>query len=218
MVSDGPVTGLNKNKHRLENKKRRQQLQSQQPVVDYWKNHKGEFSVPTPKGGRPAHHGSMCPARLALLHPAADILLEPYMNGCPTKTGKPWMREEVEEAIKRGSHVSALIPEAMKILNDEVKAKVDSGQARLIIWDDIKRNLPPELKVSPIAMIPHKSRLFWAILDLSFRIRLECGREVPAVNESSEKTAPKGAIDQLGYSLHCIIHTFHKRTQRPRSS
>ena len=74
------------------------------------------------------------------------------------------------------------------------------------MWDDIKDNPPEELKVSPIAMIPHKSGAFRAILDLSFSIRLASGYDVPLVNESSVKTAPSGAIDQLGHSLMQIIH------------
>lgn len=72
----------------------------------------------------------------------------------------------------------------------------------------IKDNPPKELKISPIAMIPHKSRLFRAMLDLSFSIRLQDGSEVPSVNESSTKTAPQGAIDQMGHSLQRIIHAF----------
>ena len=57
-------------------------------------------------------------------------------------------------------------------------------------------------------MIPHKSRLFRAILDLSFRLGLKCGEDLNSVNESTEKTAPKGAIDQLGHSLMRMIHAF----------
>ena len=46
------------------------------------------------------------------------------------------------------------------------------GQARLVDWDSIKDDPPPELKVSPLAAVPHKSRMWRAILDLSFRLRL----------------------------------------------
>ena len=59
-------------------------------------------------------------------------------------------------------------------------------------------------------MIPHKSRAFCAILDLSFSIRLAGGYELPLVNESSMKTAPGGAIDQLGHSLMQIVHVFEQ--------
>ena len=65
-----------------------------------------------------------------------------------------------------------------------------------------------ELKISPIAAIPHKSKQFRSILDLSFNLRLKQGGIVPSVNATTIKTAPKGAIDQLGHSLTRIIHAF----------
>ncbi len=74
--------------------------------------------------------------------------------------------------------------------------------------DDIKGDPPKELKVSPVAAIPHKSKDYRSILDLSFRLRLEDGGEVPAVNETSTKTAPGGSIDQIGHSLKRVIHAF----------
>ena len=57
-------------------------------------------------------------------------------------------------------------------------------------------------------MIPHKSRLYRAILDLSYRLKLSLEEVLKPVNKSTTKTAPRGAIDQLGYSLSRITHTF----------
>ena len=57
-------------------------------------------------------------------------------------------------------------------------------------------------------MILHKSRGFRAILDLSFRLRLSTGGQLPSVNEATTLHAPRGAIDQLGHALSRIIHTF----------
>ena len=150
----------------------------------------------------------MCPAGLALHHPAADKLLTYATLGCPTKTGRNWTKAEMEEAIKNGPHASALDPDAMVQLDEEVLVKQEKGECRVVEWETIKDNPPNELKVSPIAMIPHKSRKFRAILDLSFRLRLQNGATLEAVNESSEKIAPKGAIGQLGFSLMRIIHAF----------
>jgi hypothetical protein len=45
----------------------------------------------------------------------------------------------------------------------EVADKVKKGQVKLVLWDDIKQDPPKELKILPIAMIPHKSRKFRAI-------------------------------------------------------
>jgi hypothetical protein len=62
------------------------------------------------------------------------------------------------------------------------------------------------LKISPIAAIPHKSKAFRSILDLSFRLWLKNGGILAAVNDTTIKSAPKGAIDQIGECLTRIIH------------
>ena len=64
--------------------------------------------------------------------------------------------------------------------------------------------LHPLFKLSPVAMIPHKSRLFRAILDLSFYLRRE-GAHYKSVNDTTTKMAPKEAMDQLVKSLQRII-------------
>ena len=148
----------------------------------------------------------MNPSGLALEHPAKDILLKYAHEGCPVNTGKPWTIEMMEMMIEQGPHVSALDEAAMNQLQQEVQTKEKIGQCKIVRWDDIKDNPPPQLKISPIAMIPHKSRLFRAILDLSFSLKLQDGGYIPSVNESSVKTAPKGAIDQMGHTLARIIH------------
>ena len=76
----------------------------------------------------------------------------------------------------------------------------------MLLCNSIQENPPDQLEISPITMIPHKSRLFRAILDLYFLLRLKNGELLPLVNESSVKTAPRVDIDQLGHSLMCMIH------------
>ncbi len=150
----------------------------------------------------------MCPSRLALYHPAAVTLLEYATGGCPTNTGKPWTPTQMQAAIDRGPHVSALLPEAAHQLDLEVAEKVKNGQARLVQWNDICTDPPQNLKISPAAMVPHKSRPFWAFLDLSFSLRLSPTEILPSINSTTEKKAPKGSVSQLGHSLGRIIHSF----------
>jgi hypothetical protein len=114
----------------------------------------------------------------------------------------------MQAAIDRGPHKSALSPDAIDQLQAEVAEKVRCGQARLVNWNDIKDDPPPQLKISPISMVPHKSCHFRTILDLSFAIRLQSGELHTSVNPSTEKLAPQGAISQLGHSLGRIIHAF----------
>jgi hypothetical protein len=80
----------------------------------------------------------MCPAGLALHHPAAPRLLQYATKGCPVLTGKPWSVEQMEAAIARGPHTSAMESEAIDQLTTEVSEKVASGQARLVEWESIK--------------------------------------------------------------------------------
>lgn len=131
---------------------------------------------------------------LALHHPSAKQLLAYAMGGCPVKSGHPWTLEEILAAVQKGAHSSALVPKTMEQLQAEVKMKVLQGQANVFLWDDIKDNPPKELKVSPIAMIPHKSQAYHAILDLSLSLHLQDGSKIPLVNESMQEMAPLGEL------------------------
>ena len=62
--------------------------------------------------------------------------------------------------------------------------------------------------VSPLSAIPHKSKAFRMILDLSFSLKLTPKGRVLSVNEKSEKTAPGYTIDQIGHLLLILIHVF----------
>ena len=150
----------------------------------------------------------MCPTGRALSHPAADTLRKWATFGCPTRTGRNWTNDEIWEAVEQGPHRSATSPEAIEHFAVEIQEKRQTKQARLVAWGDIKDNPPPQLKISPIAAIPHKSKAFRSILDLSFRLRLKNGGILAAVNDMTIKSAPKGVIDQLGECLTRIIHAF----------
>jgi hypothetical protein len=137
------VTGADTPKHRIENKRRRRVLLASQQPQTQWSVYQGDFDFPDPVAPLETHRGEMCPAGLALHHPAADLLKEWATYGCPTQTGKPWTREEMQAAIKRGPHRSALSDEAIAHFKAEVDKKVRIGQAKLVAWDSIKDNPPP---------------------------------------------------------------------------
>ena len=123
-------------------------------------------------------------------------------------TGRPWTIVELQAAVARGPHKSALSEEAMAHFAAEVAEKVAAGQARTVLWEDICHHPPSQLKISPIAAVPHSSKPFRSILDLSFSLKLQCGRVVPSVNDSTTKSAPQASVDQLGHSLARLIHAF----------
>jgi hypothetical protein len=152
----------------------------------------------------------MCPAGIATVHPAGDLLAEWSQLGCPTGMGKPWSKHEMWEAVARGPHQSSLSSEALVHFTEENIEKVQAGQAKLVMWDDIKDNPPAQLKILPIAAIPHKLKAFCSILDLSFCLQLKHERFLSLVNDATVKLAPQGALDQLGHALSMIIHAFSK--------
>ncbi len=154
------VTGADTPHHRIENKRRRKALLASQLPATQWTTYKGEFELPPPLAPLESHWGEICPAGLALHHPAAELLKEWASYGCPTCTGRPWAPTEMQEAVDHGPHCSAMSDDAIVHFEAEVAEKVKSGQAKLVAWMSIKDNPPTELKISPIAAIPHKSKQF----------------------------------------------------------
>ena len=126
------VTGADTPRHCIENKRRQWALLTSQKPHTQWRIYQGGFDLPYPVAPLETHWGKMCPAGLALHHPAANILKEWATYGCPTQTGKPWTRKDMQSAIERGPHRSALSDEAIAHFKAEVGDKVRSGQAKLV--------------------------------------------------------------------------------------
>ena len=59
--------------------------------------------------------------------------------------------------------------DAMRAFKEEVASKVEKNQVETITWDDVRHNPPKELKLSPMAQTPHKSRAYGTLLDLSHK-------------------------------------------------
>jgi len=148
--------------------------------------------------------GRMRPDPSTTHHPAFPLLLAYATTGCPVDCGHPWTRAQLQAAVNRGAHPSARTPDAIACLHTETMEKVNNGFARLIPWNTLLQNLPKNLKVSPLAAVPHKSRKYRAILDLSFNLRIG-GVKLPSVNESTTPLATHASMQQLGQVLPRLI-------------
>ena len=149
--------------------------------------------------------GLMCPTSQALYHEAAPMLDTYATTGCPIDCGPNWSHDKIQAALKYGAHSSVKIPQALQCLIAEPNTKVKNSFAKVLKWKDIKDNPPPNLKVSPIAAIPHKSREFRMILDLSFALMLN-GKPIASVNDTSDKNlAPQHAMYELGNVIPRLI-------------
>jgi hypothetical protein len=120
----GDVTGADTPQHRIENKHRRTAQLARQPLKTKWTAYKGKYDLPEPLPPLAEHCGGMCPTGLALHHPAAPLLKEWATYGCPTRTGCPWLKDNMQEAIDRGPHQSALAEEAIAHFKAEVDKKL----------------------------------------------------------------------------------------------
>jgi hypothetical protein len=205
------ATGATKSQLRKQNKLHRQETLLKQPVSSQWQQHQGSTFLDKDNWDQRTKklaEREMAPQGLALKHKAAAILRDWEQFGCPTATGRDCTTKAIQAVINRGPHKSALEPDAIKHFAAEVADKVAKGQAHVVLWDEIKDNHPWQLKISPVAAIPHKSCAYRSILNLSFNLRLEGGGILQSVNNTTQKLAPRGAIGQLGHSLKRIIHAF----------
>jgi hypothetical protein len=151
----------------------------------------------------------MYPHSYAENHPAAELLTHYAEEGCPVDCGIPWTEEHIIKALLHGPHNSAQGTLARQALISEARDKVRNGHAKIVRWGDIKDDIPEELKLSPAACIPHKSKSFRVILDLSFNLFCE-GKVFPSVNEATTKLAPQQSMVQLGNCLKRIIATMNE--------
>ena len=142
----------------------------------------------------------------ALQHPFAKILLEYAKIGYPVDCGPDWSKERIEAAVQKGPSTTAKDPHAAMCCMEEAMQKVKEGHCKIVKWNDIKDNIPAKLKVSPIAAIPHHSRAYRMILNLSYQLKLH-NKRMQSVNDSTDKSlAPQHSMFELGNVIPRIIH------------
>jgi hypothetical protein len=149
----------------------------------------------------------MYPRNEVLYHPAGPHLLQYALDGCPVNCGDDWTLKQLKPAIRNGAHTSANVPEAAEACKKEALERAKEGLCRLVNWDDIKHNFPKNLKIPPLTAVPHKSRVYRMILDLSFQILVN-GNKLDSVNNSSGKSlAHQESMYELGNVIPGIIWT-----------
>ena len=176
-----------------------EQQASQSQDVNDWTTHQ-ELGKERPRRREypRGFKGQMYPVGTAAAHPAAADLKKWATEGCPVDTGPQWTREQINAALERGPHLSDLKPEAMEAFQEEVASKLEQKQVRILQWDDIKQGPPKEMKLSPMAQIPHKSRAYRTLLDLSYAVMREGKVLAQSVNSTTVPLAPEKALMQMG--------------------
>jgi len=146
----------------------------------------------------------MCPSGISLQHPMADLLLEYATNGCRVNCGKNWSVEQLEAAVEKDPHIKKQDKVAVEYAWSEALEKQKEGYCDIIKWSKLRKNYPPQLKISPIVAILHKSHPFRIIQDLSFGVTVNKVR-LPSVNETTIISLPEDALKYIGSALLCLI-------------
>ena len=138
-------------------------------------------------------------------HPFVPTL-EEWETGVPVDCGPDWTLASIEAAIVKGNHTSAMTPESIQLVHDDVAYQVAAGFCQVVAWDTLRTHLPSSLKVSPLAVIPQRDRRGRIILDLSFDVRQPLPKPTrcmgPIIQDSVNKTStiivPEGPVKAIG--------------------
>jgi hypothetical protein len=130
-TSGAAVSGQDWDQLRKENKRRRCNLKAARDYAAQWMPYEGAGTpiATTDHALQPPHHNSMCPVGQAPLHCATSLLNEWSQLECHTKTGRPWTKEQMWEAVEWGPHCSALTLDAIAHFVVEVVEKVRTNKA-----------------------------------------------------------------------------------------
>ena len=121
--------------------------------------------------------------------------------------GRDWTLDEMEAAVTKGPHSSASEDDEISKIQFEAWEKSAQGFANIVRRDNIKHKPSSKLKISPLAMIPHKSSKYRAILYLLFVLKV-ARWDLPSVDEATKETAPDEALEKVGKVTTHIIELF----------
>jgi hypothetical protein len=161
--------------------------------------------------GKTNGRGSLLqPQRRAEGHPFFPTLHEWATKGVPVDCGLAWSWETVEAAVARGPHRSAIKPDGIALVHEDIQYQGDAGFCKVMTWQEIQRLRPKNLKILPIAVVPQRDRRGRIILDLSFPVYPEDKKHKEpiqaGVNETTAKLAPQGPVRKIGQVFRRLLN------------
>jgi hypothetical protein len=149
---------------------------------------------------------------IVLRHPFGETL-EEWRTGVLVNCGETWEMETIKAAVKRGLHQAARAGDAIALVHEDLAYQGKAGFSKIMLWDDIKNDLPPLSNISPVAIIPQEGQRGQISLDLSFAVQLEqkpsqhkAGKVLQeAVNDTTVPLAPQRPVQEIGKVLPQIF-------------
>jgi hypothetical protein len=160
-------------------------------------------------------------ARRLLPKTVFKVLMAFATKGVPTECGDPWTPQVIELARQAGPHVSALTPENVQLINEDIDYQEKAGFVEVVTETDLFGDAPPkELKLSRVAVVPQTNRRGRIILNLSAPVFMatrhsRCPRNKvtviqPAVNETTVPADDQSAVKELGVVLpSLVLYMYH---------
>ena len=162
---------------------------------------------PEPEGKKPT--SLMQPQPLAAAHPFTPTL-KSWRHGIEVDCGPDWSWDVIEAAVARGPHPTASTPAAIDLFQEDIEYQVKAGFCKVMLWEDIKRLRPNNLKISPVAVVPQVGRRGRIILDLSFPVYQDVNGVVTAtqasVNDTTALRAPSVPVKEIGRVFPRLLH------------
>jgi hypothetical protein len=106
----------------------------------------------------------MQPQPSAEAHPFTPTLKKSW-HGIEVDCSPDWSWEVIEVVVAHGPHPTASTPDAIALFKEDIAYRVKAGFCKVMLWEDIKRLRPTNLKISPVAVVPQVGRRGRIILD-----------------------------------------------------
>jgi len=145
-------------------------------------------------------------------------------RGVPADCGPDWADDVIEAARTKGPHVSALTPENVDLVWEDITYQQSAGFIRIVPESELfGTERPNNLKVSRVAVVPQVDRRGRIILNLSAEVDLNAGNDHtkrrrrrstrgrkpppphPSVNETTVLAEDQSAVKALGTAVPAIL-------------
>ena len=163
-----------------------------------------------PTKGKP--RSLMQPQKLAAAHPFTPTMKQ-WRHGIKVDCGPDWAWDVIDAAVERGPHPTACTPEAHELFKADIAYQVTAGFSKVMLWEDVRKLRPPNLKISPVALVPQPGRRGRIILDLSFPVYQDVDGVFTvtqeSVNSTTVLTAPSTPVKEIGKVLPRLLQYMH---------
>ncbi len=95
----------------------------------------------------------MLPQPLSVVHPFTPTLNK-WRHGIEVDCSPDWSWEVVEAAVAHVPHLTASTPDSIAIFKEDIAYQCKPGFCKVMLWEDLKRLRPPNLKILPVPVVP----------------------------------------------------------------